>query len=192
MTAAGVAREVLPRRLYRGALGGLFRYFPHNLPVAADGERATFVFVLVEDETESAVRRWGVQHAALWTALAAAGRAVEVIVVGRNPVRLEAAGRVVDRWRREPVARAAAREQTAARRCEQAHREEELASIRAALVAANQEALRRYGGLNGALARMRDLATAEAAGSVRAKPAVAAGRTWRSRRVPEGWLIRPA
>ena len=42
------------------------------------------------DETESAVRTWGGQHAALWAALAAAG-AVEVVVVGRAPVRLAAA-----------------------------------------------------------------------------------------------------
>ncbi|MCY4027872.1 MAG: hypothetical protein OXH75_16365 [Acidobacteria bacterium] len=192
MTAAGIAREVLPCRLYRGALDGLFRYFPHNLPVAADDERATFVFVLVEDETESAVRRWGLQHAALWTALAAAGRTVEVVVVGRDPVRLAAAGRVVDRWTREPVAPAAEREETAARLCEQARREEELESIRAALVAGNSSALRRYGDVNGALARMRELATAETAGTVRAKPAITTGRTWRSRRVPEGWLTRAA
>ncbi len=190
MAAAGVASEVLPRRLYRGALGGLFRYFPHDLPVAADGERATFVFVLVEDETESAVRRWGVQHAALWAALAAAGRTVEVVVVGRDPVRLAAAGRVVDRWMREPVARAAEREETAARLCEQARREEELESIRAALVAADHDALTPYGGLNGALARMRDLASAEGAGTGRPKPAITTGRTWRSPRVPEGWLAR--
>ena len=186
MTAAGIAREVLPRRLYRGALGGLFRHFPHNLPVAADDERATFVFVLVEDETESAIRRWGVQHAALWTALAAAGRAVEVVVVGRDPVRLAAAGRVVDRWSREPVEQ----EETAVQRCEQARREDELESIRAALVAGDSDALRRYGDVNGALARMRELATAKAAGSVRAKPAITTGRTWRSRRVPAGWLTR--
>jgi len=34
-----------------------------------------------ENETESAVRTWGSQHAALWAGLATAGRAVEVIVV---------------------------------------------------------------------------------------------------------------
>ena len=47
LTAAGIAKRVLPRRLYRGALGGQFKYFPHKLPVAVDAERATFVFVLV-------------------------------------------------------------------------------------------------------------------------------------------------
>ena len=37
-------------------------------------------------------------------ALAAAGRAVEVVVVGRHPVRLAAAERVLDRWASTPLA----------------------------------------------------------------------------------------
>ena len=136
---------------------------------------------------ESAVRRWGVQHAALWAALAAAGRTVEVVVAGRDPVRLAAAGRVVDRWMREPAARAAEREETAARFCEQARREEELESIRAALVAADHDALTPYGDLNGALARMRDLASAEGAGTGRPKPAIPTQPTTpRCRRLGQG------
>jgi len=157
LTATGIARELLPRRLYRGALGGRFRYFPHDLPVAVDADRAVFVFVQVWDDTESALRTWGAQHAASWTALAATGRAVEIVVVGRDPVRLAAAGHVVDRWTREPVAPADEWEETAARSCEQARGEEELESIRTALVAADHDALASYGGLNGALARMRHL-----------------------------------
>ncbi len=92
LTAAGIAKDVLPRRLYQGAVGAQYRYFPHKLPVALDGVRATFLFVQTdEDETESAIRTWGGQHAAMWAALAPAGRAVEVVVVGRDPVRLAAA-----------------------------------------------------------------------------------------------------
>ena len=60
------------------------------------------MFVQAEDETHSAVRTWGPQHAALWLALAAAGRAVEVVVVGRDPERLKAAGRVLDTWASTP------------------------------------------------------------------------------------------
>ena len=47
-----------------------------------------------EDETASAVRTWGSQHAALWAGLIAGGRAVEV-VLGRDSVRLAVAGRVL-------------------------------------------------------------------------------------------------
>jgi len=52
---AGIAKELLPRRLYQGAVGAQYRYFPHKLPLALDGRRATFLFVQAEDETESAV-----------------------------------------------------------------------------------------------------------------------------------------
>ena len=83
LTGAEIAREVLPSRLYQGAVSGQYRHFPHKLPVALNTWRATFVFVQAEDETASAVRTWGSHHAALWLALAAAGRTVEVVVVGR-------------------------------------------------------------------------------------------------------------
>ena len=102
LTAAGIAREVLPRRLYQGAVGVQHLYFPHKMPVGLDGWRATFVFAQAEDETPSAVRTWGSQHAALWVGLTAAGRAVEVVVVGRDPERLAAAERVLDKWAATP------------------------------------------------------------------------------------------
>ena len=60
----------------------------------------------------------------------------------------------------------------------------ELAAIRSALAAGDLRALEVYGGVNGALARMRELA-ADKAGTGRAKPAITSGRTWRSARVPE-------
>ena len=92
------AQGLLPRRVYRGALGAKRRYFAHKLPLALGAERATFVFVQAEDATASTVRTWGKQDAGLWAALAATGRAVEVVVVGRDPDRLRKAGRVVDAW----------------------------------------------------------------------------------------------
>ena len=108
---------LLPRRVYRGAVGAKRRYFARKLPLALGAERATFVFVQAEDATASAVRTWGKQHAGLWAALAATGRAVEVAVVGRDPDRLRKAGRVVDAWTKvspaaDPAAiRVATREQ---------------------------------------------------------------------------------
>ena len=62
LTAAGIARELLPRRLYQGAVGAQYCYFPHKLPIALDGVRATFLFVQAEDETESAVRTLSLIH----------------------------------------------------------------------------------------------------------------------------------
>ena len=172
LTAAGVPAHVLPGRLYVGADSTERRHFVHKLPVAFDNARATFVFVQAEDATEAGLRTWGAQHAGVWAALAAAGRAVEVVVVGRDPVPLDAARRVLDGWASTP--RTAGTETDA---------DAELETIRQAVTAGDLAALDRWGGLNGALARMRELA--RTAGAGRQAPAITSGRTWRSRRVPE-------
>ncbi len=173
LTAAGVPQHVLPGRLYQGAGKATRRHFVHKLPLALDAERATFVFAQAEDETPSGLSTWGGQHAALWAALRAAGRAVEVVVAGRDPVRLEAAERVLAGWTRAPRAAAGAPESAA-----------EIASIRKAVAALDLDALEAWGGLNDAIARCAALEEA----SERSRPqgpAITAGRTWRSRRVPE-------
>ena len=170
LTAAGIPKGVLPSRLYRGAMGAQRRYFAHKLPLALDGERATFVYVQAEDATASAVRTWGGQHAALWAALAGKGRAVEVVVVGRDPDRLREAGRVTDGWTKAP---APSGQDSAA----------ELASLREAVATLDHAVLKACGGLNAAVARCAVLEAAAASGD-RAGPAVAASRIWRSERVP--------
>ncbi len=173
LTAAGVPQHVLPGRLYQGAGKATRRHFVHKLPLALDAERATFVFAQAEDETPSGLSTWGGQHAALWAALRAAGRAVEVVVAGRDPVRLEAAERVLEGWTRAPRAAGGAPESAA-----------EIAAIRKAVAALDLAALEVWGGLNDAIARCAALEEA----SERSRPqgpAITAGRTWRSRRVPE-------
>ena len=178
LTAAGAPEDVLPHRVYQGRRDACRRYFAHKLPLALGAERATCVFVQAEDVTVGAVRAWGETHAGLWAALRAAGRAVEVVVAGRDPVRLAAAEPVLDAWTRAPAA--------ADERLDEAARgaRDELAAIRTALAAGDLRALEVYGGINGALARMRHLAV-DKAGNGRAKPAITSGRTWRSARVPE-------
>ena len=145
--------------------------------MALDGGRATFLFVQTdEDETVSAVRTWGSQHSALWTVLLAAGRAVEVVVVGRDPVRLAAAGRVLDQWAATPpeAVRMSQEEEAAA----------ELAAIKKAIATSDWTALDAYGGLNPAIRRACGL-DAACAGGRRSRAAITVGRTWRSTRVPE-------
>ncbi len=180
LTAAGAPEGALPRRVYRGRRDSRRRYFAHKLPLALDAARATFVFVQAEDVTPSGVRTWGETHAGLWAALGAAGRAVEVVVVGRDPERLAAAEPVLAGWTRAPAAPDAAAERPgeAERRAEA-----ELAAVRAAVARGDLAALEAYGGINGALARMRDLAALKS-GAGRAAPAITSGRTWRSTRVP--------
>ena len=101
------------------------------------------MFVQAEDETESAVRTWGKQHTALWEALLATGRAVEVVAVGRDPVRLAATERVLNKWASIPPGTSVKAEEAAA----------ELESIRRAIAAGDWVALEVYGGLNPALQR---------------------------------------
>ena len=169
----------LPRRLYQGPVGAQYRYFPHKLPVALDGWRPTFVFAQDEDDTESAIRTWGSQPAALWAALAAAGLAVEVIVVGRDPERLAAAERVL-KWASTPQESVMMAHEDAAA---------EMAAIKKAIATDDSAALEAYGGLNPALQRTRIL-NAACAGGHRSTAAITTGRTWRSTRVPSD-LHRP-
>ena len=182
LTATGVPEPALPRRVYRGRRNAQPRYFAHKLPLALGAGRATFVFVQAEDVTPSGVRTWGETHADLWAALRVAGRAIEVVVVGRDPVRLAAAGQVLDGWTRvtAPADAGTGPLDEAARGARA-----ELAAIRQTVAAGDLAALEVYGGLNGALARMRDLAAPGAAGTGRGTPAITRGRTWRSTRVPE-------
>ncbi|MYN64927.1 MAG: hypothetical protein F4X11_07855 [Acidobacteria bacterium] len=178
LTAAGIAKDVFPRKLYQGAVGAQCRFFPHKLPVALDTWRATFVFAQDEKETESAVRTWGSQHAALWAGIAAVGRAVEVIVVGRDPERLAATQRVLDKWASTPPESVTMAHEDAAA---------EVAAIKNAIATSDWAALEEYGGLNPALQRTRIL-DAACAGSRRSTAAITTGRTWRSMRVPSDLL----
>ena len=179
LQAAGVPEEALPRRVYRGRRDSRTRYFAHKLPVALDSARATFVFVQAEDVTPAGVRTWGEAHAGLWAALCAAGRAVEVVVVGRDPERLAACEPVLAGWTKAPAPAAEPERAAGAERGARAA----FAEIQAAVARGDLAALEAYGGINGALARMRDLSAA-AAGTGGARPAITSGRTWRSTRVP--------
>ena len=97
--------------------------------------------------------------------------------MGRDPVRLAAAGRVLDTWAATPPESVAmARREAAA----------ELAAVRKAMAAGDWTALEAYGDINGALRRMGVLAAA-CAGGRRSRAAITTGRTWRSTRVPE-WI----
>ncbi len=116
--------------------------------------------------------------------LIAAGRAVEVIVVGRDPERLAAAERVLDKWASTPPESVTMAHEDAAA---------EMAAIKKAIATGDSAALETYGGLNPALQRTRIL-NAACAGSRRSTAAITTGRTWRSTRVPSDLLpaVAPA
>ena len=93
--ALGIERELLPQRVYRGALGGLRRFFPLRLPIALDTERAVFVYAEPGHETATALRSWGAAHGDLWKALWDLGHKIEVVAVARRWQEDHRAGRVL-------------------------------------------------------------------------------------------------
>ena len=100
--ALGIAPEVLPQRVYRGALGNLRRFFPLGLPVALDTERAVFVYVEPGHETTTALRSWGAAHGDLWKALWDRGHKIEVVAVVRRWQEDRRVGRVLANWAQYP------------------------------------------------------------------------------------------
>lgn len=80
----GVDPELLPRRVYTGRTGTTTRAFAWKLPIAGDGDRATFVYVDPGLDTTRQLRRWCREHEDLWVALRAAGVAVHVHAVART------------------------------------------------------------------------------------------------------------
>ncbi len=88
--------------LYRGALGGLRRFFPLGLPIALDAERAVFVYAEPGHETATALRSWGAKHGDLWKALWALGLKIEVVAVARRWKEYGRTSRVLTNWSRYP------------------------------------------------------------------------------------------
>ena len=182
-TAAGVPKNVWPGGVHAGTDGSRRPHFVHRLLLALDADRATFVFAQPGDAKPPADLGRAVCRG-LWAALLAAGRAVEVVVVGRNPERLTVPGRVLDGWVSTPAVVDAHCEAAAARVAEQVRRDEEIASVRAAIATLDEAVLAAYGRLNGTVACSAALETAATVTS-RMKPMISTGRTWRSWRVPE-------
>ena len=83
-TGRGVERERLPSRLYGAASKRTRRYFALKLPVAADQQSATFVYVDPGRHTDRELQRWAGEHRALWVRLRALGTEVRVAAVART------------------------------------------------------------------------------------------------------------
>ena len=79
--ALGLDRGVLPYRVYKGATGRQKRYFALKLPIAVDGETATFAYADPGNETDGGFRSWGITNGQLWRALRAKGIQVRVAAI---------------------------------------------------------------------------------------------------------------
>ena len=138
--ALGIERGLLPQRVYRGALGGLRRFFPLGLPIALDTERAVFVYAEPGYETATAIRSWGAKHGDLWKGLWDLGIKIEVVAVVRRWREYGRTSRVLANWSRYPRPSEIDGDTRRA-----------LARIEQAILAGDVRTLDEYGGLNAAL-----------------------------------------
>lgn len=140
--ALGIERELLPQRVYRGALRGLRRFFPLGLPIALDTERAVFVYAEPGYETATAIRSWGAKHGDLWKRLWDLGLKIEVVAVVRRSKEYGRTSRVLANWSRYP--RPSEIDEETRR---------DIARIEQAILGGDVRTLDEYGGLNAALKR---------------------------------------
>ena len=94
----GAHSNLMPRRIYYGAVGTQKRYFALKLPVAGNDETVTFAYVDPGRESTGELNTWGGAHGRLWDAIRAKGRRVEVIAIGAELDMVLRADRVLQLW----------------------------------------------------------------------------------------------
>ena len=147
LTELGLARSLVPRRIYFGAVGAQKRYFALKLPLALDPAAATFAYIDPGHATDNELRSWGAAHVRLWEALRKTGRRVRVIGIAAAAAPIERAERVLKVW-----AATAPREYREGRTLRQ-----EIQRIGMALVTGDEKVLAEYGGFNAALRKGAEL-----------------------------------
>ena len=94
----GVHSNLIPRRIYYGAVRAQKRYFALKLPVAGGAQTVTFAYVDPGRDTTGELNSWGAAHGPLWDAIRAKGRRVEVIAIGAELDMVLRADRVLQLW----------------------------------------------------------------------------------------------
>ena len=151
-------------------------YFAHNLPLALEEAKATFVYVDPGRDTDSELLSWGAEHAPLWAALRAQERPVQVVAVARDDLRRERAEKVLRRWTRpgpEAEFRPLSPDETQIiRRIEQA------------VLTNDQKYLAAYGGFAKAMDYRQMLLDRADTPTPQNRIRIDRGRTWLSVRIP--------
>ena len=100
MERLGFDREILPQRLYQGAVENTVHYFSLRLPIGLRAKQRQFVFVYVDqgNQTDTELRHWGVAHEKLWNAMRARKFSVHVVGIGRTIVESTRASTLLRRW----------------------------------------------------------------------------------------------
>ena len=94
----GVRSNLIPRRIYYGAVRAQKRYFALKLPVAGGDKTVTFAYVDPGLDTTAELSSWGAAHGPLWDAIRAKGRRVEVIAIGAELDAVLRADRMLQLW----------------------------------------------------------------------------------------------
>ena len=148
--ALGIARRVLPKRVYGSKTHGRTeRLFGWKMPVAFGDGLARFAFVDIGGETHDELLSWGAEHAHLWSALGALGMRVEAVAIGLSDHRLAESKRILTRWTERGIRVSGAHMNSA--------QLDELKRAEGALTSLDEPAMLKWGGLNGTIKRVAEL-----------------------------------
>ncbi|MCY3966432.1 MAG: hypothetical protein OXG83_15475 [Acidobacteria bacterium] len=136
-TGRGVRRDQLPSRRYGGPKKRTVRYFALKLPIAADEQSATFVYIDPGRQTDRELQGWAAEHRPLWSGLRALGTEVRVAAVARTVAKQHELSHKVAAWTNDTPA--AGQPLTPEER-------QTLADLRAALLAADPAGFDQWGG----------------------------------------------
>ena len=145
----GVHSNLIPRRIYYGAVRAQKRYFALKLPVAGGNKTVTFAYVDPGHATAVELNSWGAAHGPLWDAIRAKGRRVKVIAIGAELDAVLRADRVLQLWAAAEPGKV----------IEGLTVKQEIAAIREALVSDDEEFMSQYGGMNQGAQRYKELLT---------------------------------
>ena len=143
----GVHSNLIPRRIYYGAVRAQKRYFALKLPVAGDAQTVTFAYVDPGHATAVELNSWGAAHGPLWDAIRAQGWRVEVIAIGAELDAVLRADRLLQLWAAAEPGKVV----------EGLTVKQEISAIREALNGGDQEFMSQYGGMQGAADRYMEL-----------------------------------
>ena len=135
----GVHSNLIPRRIYYGAVRAQKRYFALKLPVAGDAQTVTFAYVDPGHATAVELHSWGAAHGPLWDAIRAQGWRVEVIAIGAELDAVLRADRLLQLWAAAEPGKVV----------EGLTVKQEISAIREALNGGDQEFMSQYGGMQG-------------------------------------------
>ena len=145
----GVHSNLMPRRIYYGAVRAQKRYFALKLPVAGGAQTVTFAYVDPGRDTTGELNSWGAAHGPLWDAIRAQGRRVEVIAIGAELDTVLRADRMLQLWAAAEPGKV----------IEGLTVKQEISAIREALHSDDEEFMSQYGGMNQGAERYKELLT---------------------------------